>query len=166
MLKLFSGSPLPSGESINSQLWQIKPSQPLPLMAFPLFLVLEALSKQNDLKRHKRGLTCSLDSRLFYERRRLPGFLFASWLILQCMSLPCPLSAGSLGPSGQGGPSLTPPRLRCIPVPARLLLTVWVTRCSRLQVTVAGTVLSHQCVPLTPVHACCWTCRKFKYPAE
>lgn len=77
-------------------------------MAFPLFLVLEALSKQNDLKRHKHGMTCSLDSGLFHERLCLPGLLFTSWLILQLTSFPCPLSAGSLGTSGQVGPSLTP----------------------------------------------------------
>lgn len=80
----------------------------MPLMAFPLFLVLEALSKQNDLKRHKHGMTCCLDSGLFRERLRLPGLLFTSWLLLQLTSFPGPLSAGPLGPSGRVGPSLTP----------------------------------------------------------
>lgn len=103
-----NGFPLPLGESASSQLWQIKPSQPIPHMASPVFVVLEAFSKQNDLKRHKHDRTGHALLMLGCCRSccLCLGELSPSWLILQLTSFPCPLNAGSMGPSGQVGPSL------------------------------------------------------------
>lgn len=133
MLKLFNGSPLPSGESADSQLWQVKPSTTHPYEALPSSCTWSSFQTEQLEKAQTQHAFLALGC--FMSCCLCLGYPSPSWLILQLTSFPCLLRAGSLCSSG---PLTCPFAARQVhPHHALLFLTVWATYTSRLKLFVA-----------------------------